>query len=758
MIKVVFNTIYRSLTFLGRLISFPFVYGYKILRNGFAFLMVGVKIFHKKTSSFDFSRLNKKLSKPLTWIFSILRNTFWKLGVYTKAFFSLILSIPARIARKIYRAFFKSRIYLFFVGIIFSFLFIFSPYILYEMYNTLPDPGILIEKGNRRSTKILDRNGVLLYEIYDDRRYDPVKLDQIPPHTINATLAIEDDKFYDHHGFRLESMLRAAKIYLTKGEVQGASTITQQLVKNVLLSPERTIDRKIRELVLSVMVERRYSKDELLELYLNNISYGGTAWGVESAAQKFFGKFVWELSLAESAMLAGLPSAPSVYSPLNSNIDTAKRRQKQVLDRMVGLGYINVEESKIAYTEELIFVPQTNIIRAPHFVFYVRDILEKKYGSRAVMYGGLTIRTSLDLALQEKVQELVREGVANNSYLNLTNGASVVLDAPSSEILAYVGSVDFFQEGWGAYDVSNAGRQPGSSVKPITYSLALSKGFTPASVINDSPVSYSQGVGLPPYRPVNYDGRFRGNVTLRQALAGSYNIPAVKVANSLGPKNIVGLGNKMGMKSWDPESDYGLAVTLGSKEARLIELTNTFGTLARGGNYIPTEPFLSIKDSNGRELYNRVFSAEAVVDPGVAFLISSILSDNSARASAFGFNSPLNIPGKVVAVKTGTTDNKRDNWTVGYTPSFVVGVWVGNNDNTAMNQFLASGLTGAAPIWNNIMSHLLADIPREEFVVPDNIFLKVDSECERREYFLKGSNVPASLCPPKKEKDKDKEE
>lgn len=423
---------------------------------------------------------------------------------------------------------------------------------------------------------------------------------------------------------------------------------------------------------------------------------------------------------------------------------------------MVVMGSVAQEEADEAYKKDLEYSEQGSFIRAPHFVFYIRSLLEEKYGARFVTFGGLTVKTSLDLELQEKVQQIVKEGVEANAYLNLTNGASVVLDSETGEVLAYVGSVDFFKEDWGAFDVVTAERQPGSSIKPVTYALALSRNYTPATTIKDAPTSFPLP-GQPPYKPVNYDGRFHGEVTVRQALANSYNIPAVKVVQDVGPRSMVSLAKKMGLRSWNVDDNtYGLSVTLGGKEVKLLEHTNVFATFSRGGVYKPVQPFLSIKDANGKELINEWKSpSERVLDKGVAYLITSILSDNNARAPAFGYRSPLHIPNYQVAVKTGTTDDKKDNWTMGYSPSYVVGVWVGNNDNSEMNQYLASGLTGAAPIWNSIMNEVLKDETQERFDVPDNVFLKVDDECGRREYFLKGSQVPETLCPKKEEDDKD---
>jgi len=369
----------------------------------------------------------------------------------------------------------------------------------------------------------------------------------------------------------------------------------------------------------------------------------------------------------------------------------------------------------------------------------------------------LTVKTSLDLALQEEVQGIVVSGVEENTYLNLTNGSAVVLDVATGEILAYVGSVDFFKKGWGAYDVVRANRQPGSSLKPVTYALALSDGMTPATVINDSPISIHIP-GQKNYSPVNYDGRYHGEVSLRQALANSYNIPAVKVVEKVTPYRMASLAKDMGLTSWSLSDPYGLSVTLGGKEVKLLEHTNVYTTFARGGVFKPVQPFLSIRDSKGKELISDwIYEKERVLDAGVSYLITNILFDNNARSAAFGYRSPLFIPGYQVAVKTGTTDSKRDNWTVGYSPSFVVGVWVGNNDNTPMNSYLASGLTGAAPIWNDIMQVVLETEDRRKFDIPDTVFLKIDEDCGRREYFIKGSDIPDNLCSKEKDEKSEKE-
>jgi len=645
----------------------------------------------------------------------------------------------------------------FIIGVLFGIMFITIPLEIYLWFRELPKAEMLLVEGNKKPTRILDRNGKLLYEIYVDRKYDPVSLSQIPPHVINATLAVEDSEFYNHMGIRFDRILKAAQKTIWEGETQGASTITQQLIKNVLLTPERTFSRKIKEAVLSLLVETKYTKDQILELYLNNISYGGVAWGVQAASQKYFGKNVWEINLAEASMLAGLPSSPSTFSPL-TDLNLAKQRQLHVLNRMNQLGYITKTELLAAYEEELKFVDQSDYIRAPHFVHFVRKELEKLYGKRAVEYGGLTVVTTLDLDLQEKMEKIVKEEVEKSSSLNFSNGAAVVLDVKIGGILGYVGSVDYFKEGWGAFDVASAYRQPGSSIKPITYALALEKDFTPASIIKDEKITYPV-VGGKPYTPVNYDGKYHGTVTLRSALANSYNIPAVKLAHSVGPDSIVSMGNKMGLKNWKVDGSYGLSITLGGKEVKLLDHTNVYATFARGGVEKDLSPFISVKDSRGYDLYRDSRVDIQVLTKESSYLIWDILSDKNARLPAFGTNNNLSIDGYTVAVKTGTTDSKRDNWTLGFTPSYVVGVWVGNNDNTPMNQHLASGLTGAAPIWNKITKEVLYTKSNEIMSMPDTIFKKYDKECNRTELFIKGSKVPTTLCPPKEEKkeeDKDK--
>ncbi len=655
---------------------------------------------------------------------------------------------------------FTSREILLFVTFLGLFIFLVIPLMIYLWFKEIPNLDLFsITSQNYGSTKIYDRKGQLLYEIYADKNYQHVSLDQIPTQAVNATLAVEDSTFYYHNGVRIDSIFRSVGEIFFKHNLQGGSTITQQLVKNVLLTPERTVQRKIKEVVLALIVEKRYTKQQILELYLNNISYGGNAWGIQSAAEKYFHKNVWELDLAESTMLAGLPSAPTAYSPF-SNLDMAKERQKYVLDRMVTLKYITQADADSAYAEDLVFAPQTDTIKAPHFVDYVRNKLEQEYGKQYVDTAGLSVYTTLDLDLQQKVEQIVSDEVTKGAKYNFTNGAAVVIDPKTGDILAYVGSVDYFKENWGSFDVASALRQPGSSIKVVTYALALSKGYTAASVINDSPITY-QSVGSKPYTPVNYDGKYHGDVSLRTALANSYNIPAVKLAKALGPDNIAQLGKDMGLTNWAVDGKYGLSITLGGREVRLLDLDNVYATVARGGLYKNTNAILAIKDGHSEEIYNShadpdVTATNRVLSPEVSYLLWNILSDNNARTPAFGTYNQLNIPGYTVAVKTGTTDNKKDNWTFGFTPSYAVGVWVGNNDGQVMNPYLASGVTGAAPIWNRIMRAVLTGTTNEIEPMPNDVFVKKDAKCNKSEVFVKGSNIPSTLCIDDKKDSKDK--
>lgn len=646
----------------------------------------------------------------------------------------------------------------------------------------LPSPTTLEKDVFPISTKILDRNGVLLYEIYAEENRTPIDLEDLPPHVLQATTAIEDKNFYRHHGFDTGGILRASYKTLTGQRLEGGSTITQQLVKVALLSPERTISRKLKEALLAFTTEILYSKNEILEMYLNHIPYGGTAYGIEAAAHRFFNKRAAELTVAEASLLAGLPQAPSRYSPFGSP-EAAKNRQAQVLNAMVEQQYITAEAAQAAKNENLAYAPPTTDIRAPHFVMYVREILEEKYGIREIEQGGLQVTTSLDLALQETAQASLSAEIATLKRLKVSNGAALITNPSTGEILAMIGSRNYFDtEIDGKVNVTTRHRQPGSSIKPLNYALGLeTKTITPSTMLLDTPICFRVS-GQPEYCPKNYDNSFRGPTQIRFALGNSLNIPAVKVLALNGIESFISFAGKMGITSWQDPSHYGLSLTLGGGEVTMSDMAVAFGVFANSGTKVPLQPILKVTDSTGKviEEYNpeavRKLVDDArdvepsldnclddspecryskVISPGTAFLISHILSDNNSRSAAFGANSVLNVPGKTVSVKTGTTNNLRDNWTIGFTDSRLISVWVGNNDNSPMS-YIASGVTGASPIWQDLMKLTLKEIktagpykPAKGIVgasvcTDSGILPAADNSCQTRyEYFLAGT-VPTA--------------
>lgn len=625
----------------------------------------------------------------------------------------------------------------FFLGFIFSTVFIFTPLLMFIFLQDLPNPNILLHQESAQTTKIYDRKGKLLHQIYANQNRTAVPLSEIPKNLQNATIAIEDRDFYSNPGFDVRAIVRSAIADVSGKPTQGGSTITQQLIKSELLTPEVSITRKVKELILAFWAEKIYSKQEILEMYLNEIPYGGTAWGVEAASQTYFGKNAKDLTLSESAFLAGLPNAPTAYSPFGQNPNLWKKRQKEVLTKMKEQKYISEKEEQDALSQELSFKPFQNPLYAPHFVMYVKDLLVKKYGLAMVERGGLTVRTSLDFDKQTMAEKIVRDQVDSYAYLNLTNGAALVTDPRNGDVLAMVGSKDYNGNDGGNYNATTALRQPGSSIKVVTYSDALTKRFTAATTIDDNPISFKPTDGGPTYAPVNYSGTYHGTLTLRQALANSVNIPAVKLLNAVGVPSMVDLGKKMGISTWGDSQNYGLSITLGAAEVRMVDMAEVYGTLANRGERVDINPVLEITDSKGHVLEKKQPEGKSVLSEDVAFIISDILADRQARAMEFGTNTPLVIEGKTVSVKTGTTDNKRDNWTIGYTPSVVTAVWVGNNDNSPMDPRLTSGITGAAPIWHEIMASLLKDMPDEKMVKPENVIQK---PClGRNEYFIKGT-------------------
>jgi len=620
------------------------------------------------------------------------------------------------------------------------------------------------------STKIYDRQGGLLYELFDPQwgRRTKVPLDRISPYLIQATIATEDRHFYQHPGFDPLGIARAIWYAINEREiVSGASTITQQVARNVLLSPvertQRTLARKVREAILAAEVTRRYPKDTILEIYLNEIFYGNLAYGIEAAAETYFGKSADQLSLAEAALLAGLPQAPAVHDPY-VNPDAAKKRQAVVLGLMVEAGYVTPAQAEAAKAEELKYVPQRFPIRAPHFVMYVRQVLEEKYGVDALYKGGLRVYTTLDPRLQALAERVAREHVQSLADKHVTNAALVALRPDTGEVLAMLGSVDFFDEEIdGQVNVALRLRQPGSSIKPITYVAAFEKGWTPATLIWDVPTEFPDGVN-PPYKPTNYDDKFRGPVLVRTALGSSYNVPAVKALQFVGLPDMLAMAHRLGITSLN-RPDYGLSLTLGGGDVTLLEMVGAYAVFANGGVRVPPLAIARVEDSEGHVIAEtspaplppkvggtegggRIEGGhEQVISPQHAYLITHILADNQARTPAFGPNSVLKLS-RPAAVKTGTTDDWRDAWTIGYTPDLACGVWVGNSDNTAMER--VAGARGAGPIWHNFMEEALAGTPPRDFARPSEIVVaeicmvsgaKPSEVCPRRgtEMFVAGS-------------------
>ncbi len=575
------------------------------------------------------------------------------------------------------------------------------------------------------STKILDAGGRVLYDSAgpDDARYTYLSLDDMPARLRQAVIATEDASFYDNPGIDPKAIVRAALTDVRHGEARsGGSTITQQLARNLYFDqPERSSPsplRKVREALLALRLDRSLSKDEVLEQYLNRVYFGNLAYGVEAASRTYFGKGARDLDLAESALLAGLLQSPSGYDPF-TRLDAARARQVTVLSRMDDAGYISREEAAAAAAEPLALNRTPFPIEAPHFVAWVRELLPGLVGEDAVARGGLRVYTTLDLGLQRSAQEAVTRHVAALTDHNVTDGAAVVIDPATGAVRAMVGSADYFDASIdGAFNVALAERQPGSSIKPVVYAAALESGFTPASQLLDVPATLQTRLGEP-YAPNNYDLTFHGLVPLREALASSYNVPAVRVLAAVGVERAVDLGRRMGLTSFTDPSRYDLSLTLGGGEVRLLDLTAAYAAFAAGGVRVDPVAVSRVEDADGRALYEAPAPArERVISAQTAYLISDILSDNDARAPGFGYNSPLHLD-RPAAAKTGTTSDFRDNWTVGYTPDLVVGVWIGNADNTPMRN--VSGVEGAAPIWRDVMNAALAGRPARPFAEPDGI-------------------------------------
>ncbi len=649
---------------------------------------------------------------------------------------------------------------------------------LFFLLKDVPSPAKLIKTPAPVSTKILDRNGKLLYEVYSDYRRTPIASKDIPDYVKKATIAIEDKNFYKHHGLDTVAIIRAAFNTLRGKRLEGGSTITQQLVKNSLLSdPSRTITRKVKEAILALVTEFYYTKDQILELYLNHSPYGGTVYGIETAAQTYFGKSAKDLDLAQSALLAGLPQSPTRYSPFGANPDLAINRKAEVLRRMQEDGYITKEQADAAKNEKLVFEKKNISINAPHFSLMVRDSLVQKYGEDKVNIGGLIVTTSLDLDLQNYFQASLSAEMNKIAKLKISNGAAIVTKPNTGEILALIGSKDYYDDTIdGQVNVATSLRQPGSSIKPVNYATGLLNGWSASTTYLDVPTCFTVA-GQKQYCPKNYDSTFRGPVSMRQSLANSLNISAVKMLALNGIDSFIATASAMGITSWTDPSRFGLSLTLGGGEVTMYDMAKVFGTFANQGVTVPLVSVLKVTSYEGQTLeeyqpekmanlvsvmplkwtdfwdYQKNPGTTNPTDPKVTlplevpFIISDILADNGARSAAFGIGSKLVIPGHSVSVKTGTTNDLKDNWTIGYTPDYLAATWVGNNDNSSMS-YVASGVTGASPIWNTIMKKLLQNTKDRPLSKPEGItnyqvcnltgFLaQQENQCESHsEYFI----------------------
>lgn len=617
-----------------------------------------------------------------------------------------------------------------------------------------------IMNNNNTGLVLLDRNGTPFFKFYQAQYREPVPPNQIPDRLKEAVITAEDKQFYSHPGFSIKAILGALLADLRRQNLDyGGSTITQQLVKNSLLNTKKSILRKYQELVLAQEIERRFSKDDILWMYLNSVYWGEGSFGIEEASEAYFNRPAKDLDLAQSALLAGLLTAPSRLSPISGDRPAAILRQRYILEQMVGQKYISQAEAERAAQEDLTFNsnPQDNFIfRAPLFAEMVKQQLVDRYGEETVARSGFTVITTLDLNWQNFAQQVVSEQVARLRADRVSNGAAVVEDPKTGEIRALVGNKDWNNPQYGKFNVATALRQPGSSFKPIVYAAALEKRvITPATILMDVPTTYKPGpeVASSPYSPRDYDNKTRGPVTVRRALDNSLNIPAVEVMQKTGVPAAVEMARRMGITTLKEPSNYGLSLVLGSAEVPLIEMTNAFAVFANQGQRNDITIFTRITDKQNNIIYQYRPREQRVLDSGVAFLISSILSDNATRSEMFG--TILNIS-RPAAVKTGTSENYRDSLTIGYTPQLTVGVWVGNNDSAPMDQ--VAGSVGAAPIWKALMEKFLAGTPVEQFSMPPDIvetqicknnglLARQPSAATYREYFLRGTE-PKAYCNP----------
>jgi 1A family penicillin-binding protein len=591
----------------------------------------------------------------------------------------------------------------------------------------IPDLSSFEDRRVLQSTKIYDRTGeVMLYDLHQDVRRTVVPLDKMSPYVKNATVSIEDDQFYNHIGIDIKAIIRAAISNVQEGGLgQGGSTITQQVIKNSILQREKTFTRKAKEAILALKLERLKTKDEILEIYLNEAPYGGTIYGVEEASRAFFNKSAADITIAQAAYLAAIPQAPTFLSPYGNNKDALDARQKIVLDKLRSNGYISGEEYEAAKNEVVEFEPQlVSGIKAPHFVMYIREILAEKYGEEALAERGLKVVTTLDWELQKEAERIVAEKAAiNEERFKASNAGLVATDPKTGDVLVMVGSRDYFSETVdGNFNLALANRQPGSAIKPFIYASAFNKGYQPSTILFDVPTQFSTSCEvddmsqeLPCYAPRNHNNIFVGPISMRNSLAQSLNIPAVKTLHLAGIRDSLKLAADMGITTLNNPDRYGLTLVLGGGEVKLLDMTHAYGVFANKGVRATPRNILRIEDNQGTVLEEIAVKEERVLDENVSNMISDILSDNPARTPLWGANSLINFPNQDVAAKSGSTNNFRDAWIMGYSPNIAVGAWCGNNDNSPMQ-----GLSGliTTPMWREFMDIALAKLPEESFSQP----------------------------------------
>jgi 1A family penicillin-binding protein len=609
-------------------------------------------------------------------------------------------------------------------------LVIFGATLLWLSTIQLPSIDSISQTQTSQSTKIYDRTGkVLLYDIFQDKKRTNISFDNISPYIKQATLSIEDKNFYSHGGIVISSIIRSVLVNIASLSFsQGGSTITQQVVKNTLLTNDKSPVRKLKEWILSEKLEKVMTKDQIFNLYLNEIPYGGANYGVEEASEAYFGKSASDVDIAQAAYLASMPQAPSYYSPYGPNKADLDTRKNLVLKEMMNNGYITPAEYASSSAEVVTFLPQEDTgIKAPHFVMYVRDYLEKKYGEDVITNGGLKVITTLDYTMQSEAEAIAQQyATSNEKNFNGSNDAFVAIDPKTGQILTMVGSRNFFDtEIDGQFNVTTAHRQPGSAFKPFVYAEAFTKGYTPDTVLFDVPTQFQTSCAVDNftstngcYSPVNYDNNFRGPMTLRDALAQSINVPSVKLMYLTGVQDSINLAENMGITSLGDPNQYGLTLVLGGGEVSLLEMTSAYGVFADDGVRNPYTPILEIDDANGNVLEQYTQNSQQVLDPEAARKISDILSDDVARTPLYGAQSGLYFSDHDLAAKTGTTNDYKDAWVIGYTPDIVVGTWAGNNDNTPMAHKV-SGLI-VVPMWRAFMDKIISQYPDDQFVKPQD--------------------------------------